>query len=86
MQMKNIPKINKFLKKGGTQMSRLSGEIKDKIKEAYFNQGKSQKQIADEFDVKQGTISKIVNADSRITEFKKKKHEQSLENKKTSKT
>ncbi len=61
-------------------MSRLSGEIKDKIKEAYFNQGKSQKQIANEFDVKQGTISKIVNADSRITEFKKKKHEQSLEN------
>lgn len=80
MQMKNIPKINKFLKKGGTQMSRLSGEIKDKIKEAYFSQGKNQKQIAEEFNVKQGTVSKIVNADSRITNFKKKKHEQSLEN------
>lgn len=61
-------------------MSRLSKEIKDNIKEAYFTQGKSQKQIAEEFEIKQGTVSKIVNADSRILEFKKQKHQQSLEN------
>ncbi len=59
-------------------MKRLSAETKEKIKDEFFNSDITQHELANKYNIMQGTISKILSKDIRFKKYKQIKAIKSL--------
>lgn len=59
-------------------MKRLSAETKEKIKDEFFNSDITQQELANKYNIMQGTILKILSKDIRFKKYKQIKAIKSL--------